>query len=179
MVQLQANELYHERSFSIQAVLYAVMYLGISIIFFIEYFIQDHSYPGEWAYTLVIILAVLFFAASLFVMFNYTFLNIQFNTRGITISFGLLKITVRWDNIQSYHLDSPRWYERSKLFDNGMIRQSWKDEGKAITFHTQGNQTVLLELKEKQRLFHSWYRFVGFTTKNPHLVVEYILQRKR
>ena len=159
MAQLQAGELYKERTINFNAIFVLVGVLFVSILFISSLDIASRRGDDLLTPASIIILVVAIVEVLLAV--NLAFLSISITPEGITARYGLFQQKMSWDNIQSYD------YRKSGFRASGLemlwgISIGLIDRKPALYFRASYGKSVVILIERKQGFF----KYFGFSTKH-------------
>ncbi len=169
---MQPGEFYRERIGFFWGWLAAVLFIGMTIMFLVLFFVQRSQGPigdnpaPDWLY---LVMPAFFFITGLLLL-NFTSFTVSADARGITAGYGRFRYFVAWSNIESAELDL-----RPALFAFGGwgIRMGWRNGGWMVIYNVMGTPLMLLKLKQGKS------KYFGFSTKRPDEVMALIDTWKR
>jgi hypothetical protein len=166
MVQTQEPEIYCEvivfalgRAIIALFVVLAVFFLAMFISELVSEPIGDKAAP-EWFYLVM----CLFFVLMTFVIANFSKLVIKATSRSFTVSYGMFKRVIPWEDIAGCYADESTAYSYG-----GYGIRIGRVNGKArLVYNVLGGERVVLGLKKGR-----FNEFV-FSTNNPDAVMDVI-----
>jgi hypothetical protein len=168
----QPDNIYLEKISSFWGKVASILFWGIGLLFAVLFFYQLNYGPvgdrpaPDWFYAMMFFI---FLVIGLLVT-NFNVLTIKATDFGITAGYGRFRYYIPWDNIMGSELDKG---SQIRQYGGYGIRFGRRNGKSVLVYNTMSNPLVIIEVKKGK------YRYFGFSTKHPDMVIDLIDRYKR